>query len=112
MKTASIRDVHRDKVSLGEYVFCGWVKTHRQSKNVSFIELSDGTSVKGLQVVIEPSNPSYSKVAAAISTGASVKIKGELIESPGKGQKYEFQASDVELVGQADPEVYPLQKKG
>ena len=112
MKTASIRDVHRDKVSLGEYVFCGWVKTHRQSKNVSFIELSDGTSVKGLQVVIEPSNPSYSKVAAAISTGASVKIKGELIESPGKGQKYEFQASDVELVGQADPEIYPLQKKG
>lgn len=90
----------------------GWVRTHRQSKNVSFIDLNDGTSVKGLQIVIAPGTDGYDAVAAKITTGASVRIKGEMKDSPAKGQKYEMHASSVELIGEADAETYPLQKKG
>lgn len=88
----------------------GWVRTHRQSKSVSFLEINDGTCIKSLQVVIAPDTSGYQDVSAKISTGASVIIKGEMRESPAKGQKYEFHASHVQLVG--DAEDYPLQKKG
>lgn len=91
---------------------CGWVRTHRQSKNVSFIELNDGTSVKGLQVVLAPDCPGYAEVAARVTTGASVKISGEMKDSPAKGQRYEFHANNFSLIGEADAETYPLQKKG
>ena len=112
MKTLTIRDVEQDKVNLGTYTLKGWVRTHRSSKNVAFIELNDGTAVKGLQVVIEPDMAGYVKHKPQITTGASVIIEGDLIESPAKGQKYEFQAKSLELVGESDPESYPLQKKG
>lgn len=90
----------------------GWVRTHRQSKNVSFIDLNDGTSVKGLQIVIAPDTKGYESVAAKITTGASVRIHGEMKDSPAKGQKFEMHATSVELIGEADAETYPLQKKG
>lgn len=112
METVTIRDVHAEKVGLGEYTFSGWVKTHRRSKNVCFIELSDGSSVKGLQLVIEPALESYAAVAEAVSTGASITVQGELVPSPAKGQAFEFQVKHFELVGTADAEQYPLQKKG
>lgn len=112
MEHISLRQIQADKVALGEYKLAGWVRTHRQSKNVSFIDLTDGSSVKGLQLVINPSLASYAAVAARISTGAAIKVEGKLTASPAKGQKYEFQISNLELVGEADPETYPLQKKG
>ncbi len=107
-----IQHVHQGKLVPGEYSFSGWVKTHRQSKNVSFIELTDGSSVAGLQLVLSPQLESYSAVAADISTGASIRVTGELRESPAKGQRFELEVSSLELVGAADPECYPLQKKG
>lgn len=90
----------------------GWVRTHRQSKSVSFLELNDGTSIKGLQVVIAPETKGYQEAAARITTGASIIVLGEMKESPAKGQKYEFHASEVRLIGESDPETFPLQKKG
>ncbi len=108
----SIRDISHDKVPVGTLQLGGWIRTHRQSKRVSFIELSDGTSVTNLQLVVDPQLPGYAEVASKLSTGSSIKVSGELVLSPAKGQKYEFQVKELELVGEADPESYPLQKKG
>lgn len=108
----SIREINQGKVPLGQYELAGWVKTHRQSKNVSFIELTDGSTVKGLQLVLTPQIDSYAAVASQIATGASIRVKGTLADSPAKGQRYEFQVSDLQLIGVSDAETYPLQKKG
>jgi len=107
----AIRDIVEDKVALGSYELGGWVRTHRQSKRVSFIELSDGTSVGNLQLVVDPTLQGYSEAAHKVTTGASIRVAGELVHSPAKGQKYEFQVKELRLVGEADPEAYPLQKK-
>ncbi len=90
----------------------GWVKTHRQSKNVSFIELTDGSSIKGLQLVLDPNLESYVSIAEDITTGASIQVSGELQDSPAKGQAFELVVSEITLLGKANPETYPLQKKG
>jgi asparaginyl-tRNA synthetase len=108
----SIKDVNSGKVPKGKVDLKGWVRTHRQSKSVSFIELNDGTVVKGLQLVIEPTLESYASIADKISTGASIEVSGELIDSPAKGQKFELKVEAISLIGEADPETYPLQKKG
>ena len=111
MNKYSIKQVNDNQLQLGNYEFKGWIKTHRQSKNVSFIELTDGTSIKGLQLVIEPSLETYINIASKITTGASIAVIGELVTSPAKGQKYEFQVKTISLIGEADPETYKLQKK-
>jgi asparaginyl-tRNA synthetase len=107
----SVRDIIEDKVPVGMLEIAGWIRTHRQSKRVSFVELSDGTSVDNLQLVVDPQLAEYQAVAAKLQTGASIKVAGELVLSPAKGQKYEFQVKSLQLVGEADPETYPLQKK-
>ncbi|MBN8548729.1 MAG: asparagine--tRNA ligase [Deltaproteobacteria bacterium] len=112
MQKISIRQVNQDKISVGSYIVEGWVRTHRQSKNVSFIDLSDGTAVKGLQLVINPTLEGYQELAPRITTGAAIRVEGQLAASPAKGQKFEFQVTKLELVGEADAESYPLQKKG
>jgi asparaginyl-tRNA synthetase len=112
MSQVRVRDIHNDKIAPDTVSVQGWVKTHRQSKNVCFIELSDGSSVKGLQLVIEPGLESYAAVADRIATGASISATGALVESPAKGQKYEMQVETVQLIGECDPETYILQKKG
>jgi len=108
----SIRDISHDKVPVGTLQLAGWIRTHRQSKRVSFIELSDGTCVTNLQLVVDPQLAGYAELAPKLATGASIKVSGELVLSPAKGQKYEFQVKELELLGEADPESYPLQKKG
>lgn len=112
MNPITIREIHREQAKLGSYTLSGWIKTHRQSKNVSFIELTDGTTVKGLQVVIQPDLESYSEIAESLTTGSSITVSGELVDSPAKGQKHEFHAKSIELLGEASAEDYPLQKKG
>jgi asparaginyl-tRNA synthetase len=107
----TIRDIHEDRVALGEVELGGWVKTHRQSKRVSFIELTDGTCAQHLQLVVDPNLPAYAESVAKIQTGASLRVAGELVLSPAKGQRYEFQVKSLELIGEADPEQFPLQKK-
>ena len=89
----------------------GWVRTKRDLKGFSFVEVNDGSSLAGLQVVVNQSLPDYSEVMSKINTGASIEISGQLVPSQGKGQRIELQASTVTVYGEADPETYPLQKK-
>lgn len=110
-KLVSIKDITSDLIPLGFLELGGWIKTHRQSKRVSFIELSDGTCPAHLQLVIDSNLEGYQTIAPKLQTGASIRASGELVLSPGKGQRYEFQVKRLELIGEADPEQFPLQKK-
>ena len=87
----------------------GWVRTRRDSRDFSFLEINDGTCLGSLQVIADAGIEGYDQVQS-MTTGASVRVGGNLVSSPGKGQKWEMQATSVELVGTA-PEDYPLQKK-
>jgi asparaginyl-tRNA synthetase len=90
----------------------GWVRTRRESKQgFSFVELNDGSCMKNLQVVIDSTVPGYDETIKHVSTGSSISADGELKESPGKGQRIELHASSLQLLGTADPETFPLQKK-
>ncbi|MFP4396869.1 MAG: asparagine--tRNA ligase [Desulfonatronovibrio sp.] len=93
-----------------DVVIKGWVRTKRQSKGFCFLEVNDGSCLKNLQVIVDEDAQGYNRIDD-INTGASVSIAGDLVPSPGKGQAWEVKASEVNLVGAADPETYPLQKK-
>src|SRR5437870_8872809 len=97
--------VPMDKIRLG-----GWVRTRRDSKDFSFIELNDGSSLRNLQVIAKNTLPNYPAVQR-VTTGASISVTGALVASQGKGQKWELVADNIEIVGTAD-DSYPLQKKG
>ena len=88
----------------------GWVRTRRDSKDFSFIELNDGSSLPNLQIIARSTLSNYPDVQR-LTTGASIIVQGELIASQGKGQKWEIVADQIEIVGLAD-DSYPLQKKG
>jgi asparaginyl-tRNA synthetase len=88
----------------------GWVRTRRDAKGFSFIELNDGSCLQNLQVLINDDSEASASVKQ-ITTGAAVEVEGELVASPGKGQQWELQASRIAILGGADPETYPLQKK-
>src|SRR2546423_3592563 len=88
----------------------GWVRTRRDSKGFSFLELNDGSCLANLQVVVDAGTPGSEHVPH-LNTGASAIIQGNVVASPAQGQKWELRASKVELVGTADTS-YPLQKKG
>ena len=110
--------MHRSKIrellgreSAGDDVLVqGWVKTRRSSKAVSFVQISDGSTLTDIQVVADESLPNFQAVEA-LTTGCSVSVVGTLVDSPGKGQKYEIHAKSIEIVGESDPDTYPLQKK-
>ena len=87
----------------------GWVRTKRESKAFAFIELNDGSCLGNLQVVVEPNADGYEHLTQ-ITTGTAITIAGELIESPGKGQRWELKATRLEIVGTCDDD-FPLQKK-
>lgn len=89
----------------------GWVRTKRELKGFAFMEVSDGSSMANLQVVLNPDLANYQEVLPQINTGAAVEVSGQLVASQGKGQKVEIQASEVQVYGESDPEIYPLQKK-
>jgi len=88
----------------------GWVRTRRDSKAFSFIELNDGSCLGNLQIVADAEIPGYDSISKA-STGASVEVRGKLIPSPAAGQAWELQATSLKVLGEA-PDDYPLQKKG
>src|SRR5256885_15529180 len=88
----------------------GWVRTRRDAKGFSFLELNDGSCLANLQIVVDAGTPG-SEDLAHFTTGASVMVEGQLVPSPAPGQKWELRASRVRLVGRAEAG-YPLQKKG
>ena len=105
-----VKDILSRESAGGQVHVQGWVKTRRSSGAVSFIQISDGSTLADLQIVVEQSSPDYALVET-LNTGCSVSAVGELVESEGRNQKYEIKASRLEVLGQADPEEYPLQKK-
>ena len=109
---ARVRSLLRDGAPGAEVILCGWVRTRRDSKEFSFLEINDGSCMANIQVVAERSLPDFEKNVLEAHTGASVEVHGALVESPGKGQRVEVKASAVKLIGPADAEAYPLQKKG
>jgi asparaginyl-tRNA synthetase len=91
----------------------GWVRTKRESKQgFAFVELNDGSCLKNLQVVVDKSVPGYDDFLKLLTTGASVRVVGEIKTSPAKGQAVELHARELTVYGTADAETYPLQKKG
>ncbi|MBQ6310105.1 MAG: asparagine--tRNA ligase [Bacteroidales bacterium] len=89
----------------------GWVRTKRGNKNVSFIALNDGSTIRNMQIVCDGQKFSEDQLKD-VTTGACLCVKGKLVESMGKGQSVEVQADSIEIYGKADPADYPLQKKG
>ncbi|MBR0297813.1 MAG: asparagine--tRNA ligase [Bacteroidales bacterium] len=88
----------------------GWVRTKRGNKQVKFIALNDGSTVRNIQVVADTSVIDE-EILKIVTTGASLAVKGKLVESIGSGQAVEIQASEIEVLGECDPMRFPLQKK-
>ena len=110
MHRSKVKEILARDSAGGQVLIQGWVKTRRSSGAVSFIQISDGSTLSDLQVVVQESLPDYA-LAESLTTGCSISVVGELVQSQGKGQKYEVQASKLEVLGLADPDTYPLQKK-
>lgn len=90
----------------------GWVRTRRDSKGgFSFVEINDGSCFASLQAVVPADLPGFAGHVHDVSTGASISVTGRLVESPGREQSVELHADGLILIGRADPEAYPLQKK-
>lgn len=105
MKRTRIRSLINNQEALGqELLVKGWVRTVRAQKSCVFLEINDGSTLSNLQVITDRAPPEA-------TTGASVVVKGRLVASPGSGQQRELHAIDIVVVGGADPQTYPLQKK-
>lgn len=112
MPLSKIAKLLRDGQPAQEVQVAGWVRTKRESKqSFAFLELNDGSSMTGLQVIVDNAVPGFDESIKAITTGASVRVAGTLQESPGQGQRIELHASELTLLGTADAQTYPLQKK-
>ncbi|MBE97471.1 MAG: asparagine--tRNA ligase [Flammeovirgaceae bacterium] len=109
LKRSKINSLDESNVG-SEILISGWVRTKRQSKNVSFLSVNDGSSINNLQVVIDMHSFDISFVDD-ISSGCSVSIFGKLEKSEGKNQSFELNASKINILGLADPEKYPIQPK-
>src|SRR6476619_6681557 len=106
----SVKDALNQTAPVAPILVQGWVRTRRDSKDFSFIELNDGSSLRNLQVIARNTLPNYAAVQRLI-TGASIIVRGALVASQGKGQNWEVVADEVSIVGASD-DSYPLQKKG
>ncbi|MFZ4558014.1 MAG: OB-fold nucleic acid binding domain-containing protein, partial [Pseudanabaena sp.] len=115
MTFARIVDLLRDRQAYsqtdGFHTVRGWVRTKREGKGIAFLELNDGSSLQGLQIVVPQTLNGYDSLLKQITTGTSLEVTGNLVESAGKGQTVEMQATAIAIFGIADPETYPLQKK-
>ena len=94
-----------------DVVVKGWVRTKRGNKNVAFLALNDGSTINNIQIVVDVASFDE-ELLKRITTGACLCVRGRLVESAGAGQRVEVQACEIEIYGTADPDTYPLQKKG
>ncbi len=110
MKRTEIKNL-LERTDFGELINVkGWVRTKRSSKNVAFIALNDGSTIKNIQIVVE-TNADMEALLDHVHTGAALSVDGILAESMGSGQKVEIQAQNIDILGEANPEEYPLQPK-
>jgi asparaginyl-tRNA synthetase len=110
LSPTSVKDALQSAAPKDAIQVQGWVRTRRDSKDFSFIELNDGSSLRNLQIIAKNTLANYAEVQR-LTTGASITVTGALVASQGKGQKWELLADNIEIVGAAD-DSYPLQKKG
>ncbi len=111
MKTQRIVEILKSGAVDTDLTVQGWVRTKRGNKNVAFIALNDGSCAANIQVVVDLAQIPE-ETLKNISTGACIRVDGRLVASPASGQRVEVQAAAIEVYGTADPETYPLQKKG
>ena len=93
-----------------EITICGWIRTRRDAKDFSFVEVNDGSCLTNIQCIVDAGTAAHAGLGEA-STGAALSVSGELVASPGKGQQWEIRAVAIQVFGGADPETFPLQKK-
>ena len=110
MARLKIKDILKSGKAGDEVVAKGWVRTKRGSKNVNFIALNDGSTINNLQIVVDVESFDEA-VLRDINTGASLAVTGTLVESAGSGQNIELNAREIEVLGKADPEKFPIQSK-
>lgn len=111
MKRTKIVDLFNSGMLGKEVSVKGWVRTRRGNKHVQFVALNDGSTIRNIQIVFDLEKFDEEQLKA-VSTGSAIHVTGVLVESMGKGQSCEIQANLLEIYGGADPEKYPLQKKG
>ena len=109
MQTHAVRDLLNAPDALAAVEIRGWVRTRRDAREFSFLEVNDGSCLKGMQCVVDAGCAGHAELRRA-STGAAVAVQGELVPSPGKEQRWEIKATALRIVGDC-PEDYPLQKK-
>jgi len=110
MKRTKIIEALRGDAARADILVKGWVRTRRDAKDISFLEVNDGSCRANMQVVADSGTDGVS-LLKDMGVGAAVAVRGELVASPGKGQPWEIRAASVELIGAAAQETYPLQKK-
>jgi len=109
MKRTEISELLKSESPEKRVLVKGWVRTRRDSKDFSFIELNDGSSLKNIQIIANAASDNYEEIRK-LTTGSAAAVTGKIVESPGKGQQWEIEAETVEIISIA-PETYPLQKK-
>ena len=102
---------HPDKHLNEKVIVTGWIRSVRDQKSFSFIDLNDGSTLSGLQVLFKSDRPDYETSLADLQIGAAVQVTGHLVQSPGGKQAVEIDAEKVDVVGKSDAESFPLQKK-
>src|SRR5574344_2820747 len=109
LKRTKISALLQSPTTVEEVLIKGWVRTRRDSKDFSFVEINDGSCLKNMQVIAKADLPNYEEVKK-LTTGSSVGIVGALVDSQGGNQKYELIAKEIKVYGWADA-TFPLQKK-
>ncbi len=107
----AVKDLLQSEALNREVIVKGWVRTRRGKKSVNFIALNDGSTIHNIQIVVEV-DQFDEDLLKSVTTGAAIGVRGTLVASQGKGQHVEIQASEITLYGEANPNEYPLQKKG
>ncbi|GAL78824.1 asparaginyl-tRNA synthetase [Algibacter lectus] len=107
MQSPTVSELLSQNTSLLEVEIKGWVRTFRANR---FIALNDGSTINNIQCVVDFENFDEA-LLKRVTTGAAIHVKGELVESQGKGQKVEIQVKHLEVLGDSDPETYPIQPK-
>ena len=110
MQRTLIVDALGAREEMPAVTICGWIRTRRDAKDFSFVEINDGSCLANMQCIVDAGTEAHTGLGAA-ATGAAVSVSGALVASPGKGQRWEVRATRVTVCGTADPEAFPLQKK-
>lgn len=106
-----ILQVLQEKAFEQEIVIAGWIRTRRDTGTFSFLEINDGSCLGNLQVIADQELANYKDEIIKLTAGCALEVTGVVKESPAKGQDVEIHASLIKVVGWADPETYPMQKK-